>query len=136
VVQLETMDYPAAAASHRLALAIYRSLGSRLGTAETLNGLGRLASRTADPRQALDHHTEALGIARGIGMPLEEARALEGIGHCHRLDGDPGAGEACLRQALVIYQGLGSPAVCHVQEALSNDGAQQAPGDDGVQEPA
>jgi tetratricopeptide (TPR) repeat protein len=96
-----TGDYPAAAASQRQALTLFRDLGDLLGQAEALNRLGELATRTS-----------AAGNAR------EEARALEGLGHSHLRDGDPSQAAAHLRHALTIYQRIGAPAALRVQKTL------------------
>ena len=118
MVQQLTGDYPAAAASLQQSLQLCRDLGSRLGQAEALNGLGELSSRTSASRRARGQHTEALTIARDLGVPLEEARALEGIGHSHLHDGNGGQAAAHLRQALAIYQRIGVPRARQVQETL------------------
>ena len=117
-MQQETGDYPAAAASHQQALALFGDLGNRLGQAEALNRLGELSLRTSATGQARDQHTQALAIARDIGAAPEEARALEGLGQSHLQDGNPGQAAAHLRQALTIYQRIGAPAARRVQETL------------------
>ena len=118
MVQQLTGDRPAAATSLQQALDLCHDLGSRLGQAEALNGLGELSSGTAESRRARDQHTEALAIARDLGVPLEEARALEGIGHSHLHDGSRGQAAAHLRQALAIYQRIGAPRARQAQETL------------------
>ena len=120
VLQQETGDYPAAAASHRQALALFRDLGNLLGQAEALNRLGELATRTADTPQARKHHTQALAIARDLSAAPEEARALEGLGHSHLHDSNPGQASAHLQQALAIYQRIGAPAARRVQQTMAN----------------
>ena len=50
-MQQQTADYPAAAASHRQALDLFRDLGNRLGQAEALNNLGELSIRTSAANQ-------------------------------------------------------------------------------------
>ena len=119
-MQQETGDYPAAAASHQQALALFRDLGNRLGQAEALNRLGELSTRTSATSQARERHTQALAIARDISAPPEEARALEGLGQAHLQDGNPGQAAAHLQQALAIYQRIGAPAARRVQETLQN----------------
>ena len=115
-MQQETGDYPAAAASHQQALALFADLGNRLGQAEALNRLGELATRTADTPQARERHAQALAIARDLGAPLEEARALEGLGQSHLQDASPSQAAVHLRQALAIYQRIGAPAARRVQQ--------------------
>jgi tetratricopeptide (TPR) repeat protein len=117
-VQQETGDYPAAAASHQQALALFEDLGNPLGQAEALNRLGELSLRTSATGQARDQHTRALAIGRDISAAPEEARALEGIGQAHIHDGNLSEGTACLRQALTIYQRINSPSAQRVQETL------------------
>ena len=121
-MQQQTGDYPAAAASHRQALALFTDLGNLLGQAEALNRLGELATRTTNAAQARDHHTRALAIARDISAAPEEARALEGLGRRHLHDSDPSQAAEYLRQALAIYQRIGAPAVQRVQETLHQHG--------------
>jgi tetratricopeptide (TPR) repeat protein len=120
IVQQETADCAAAAASHQQALTLFGDLGNRLGQAEALNRLGELATRTANTAQAREHHPQALTIARGIRAAPEEARALEGLGQAHLHDGSPGQAAAQLRQALTIYQRIGAPAARRVQETIQN----------------
>ena len=52
LVQQETGDYPAAAASHQQALALFEDLGNLLGQAEALNRLGELSLRMAATGQS------------------------------------------------------------------------------------
>ena len=117
-MQQETGDYPAAAASHQQALALFGDLGNLLGQAEALNRLGELSLRTSATAQARDQHTRALAIARDISAAPEEARALEGIGLSHLQEGNPSQAVARLRQALTIYQRIGGPGAQRVQETL------------------
>jgi tetratricopeptide (TPR) repeat protein len=117
-VQRQTGDYPAAAASHQQALALFGDLGNRLGQAEALNRLGELSLRISATAQARDQHSQALAIARDINAAPEEARALEGIGNSHLQEGDPSQAAAPLRQALTIYQRIGAPGAERVQETM------------------
>jgi tetratricopeptide (TPR) repeat protein len=122
LVQQQTGDYPAAAASHQQALELFTDLGNRLGQAEALNRLGELSLRTSATAQARDQHTRAQAIAHDIGAAPEEARALEGIGKSHLHDGNLTQAAKYLRQALAIYQRTGAPAVQRVQETLHEHG--------------
>ena len=64
IVQQETGDYPAAAASYRQALALFSDPGNLLGYSEALNRLGELSLRTSATEQA--HRTAAIpGTGRG-----------------------------------------------------------------------
>jgi tetratricopeptide (TPR) repeat protein len=117
-VQVETGEYPAAAASLEQSLALYRSIGHRPFQATALNSLGELATRISATQQARDHYAQALTIARDTGMPFEEARALEGIGHSHLRDGNPSHAARQLRQALAIYQRTDTPSAERVQQTL------------------
>jgi tetratricopeptide (TPR) repeat protein len=118
LVQQQTGDYPAAAASHQQALALFGDAGNLLGQAEALNRLGELATRTSATGQARGHHAQALAIARDLGAAPEEARALEGLGQSHLRDGDPGEAATQLRQALTIYQRISAADAERVQKIL------------------
>ena len=73
-MQQQTGEYPAAAANHQQALALFSDLGNLLGPAEALNRLGELSSRTSATARARDYHNQALVIARDIRASPEEAR--------------------------------------------------------------
>ena len=62
-----TGDYPAAAASHRQALALYRDLGDRRGQAYALNHLGVVRRLTGDYRAAAASHQQAIPLYRDLG---------------------------------------------------------------------
>jgi hypothetical protein len=74
-VQQQTGDFPAAAASHQQALALFGDLGHRLGQAEALNRLGGLSLRTSATAQARGQHSRALAIARDISAAPEAANS-------------------------------------------------------------
>jgi tetratricopeptide (TPR) repeat protein len=120
LVQQETGDHAAAAASHQQALTLFADLGNRLGQAEALNRLGELATRTANTPLARKNHTQALAIARDLSAAPEEARALEGLGQCHLQDGNPRQADAHLQQALTIYQRIGAPGALRVQQKIQH----------------
>jgi len=126
-VQQETGDYPAAAASHQRALALFADLGNLLGQAEALNRLGELSLRTSATGRARDQYSRGLAIARDISAAPEEARALEGIGHSHLREGHPDQAAAQLLQALTIYQRMGVPAARRVRQALQDHGLPSTP---------
>ena len=129
MVQQETGDYPAAAASHQQALALFRDLGNRLGEAEALNRLGELATRTAAAEDARRMHAQARTIARDLSAAFEEARALEGLGQSHLHAGSQGEASVHLQQALAIYQRIGVPGAQRVKAALHSH-AQTSPAPD------
>jgi hypothetical protein len=72
LLQQLTGDYPAAAASQRQALDMFRHLGDRLGQARALaramEGIGRSLLRQ-DPAEAATHLRHALEIYQDIGSP-------------------------------------------------------------------
>ena len=117
-MQQQIGDYPAAAASHQQALALFGDLGNPLGQAEALNRLGELSLRTSATAQARDQHSRALAIARDISAAPEQAHALEGIGHSHLQEGNSSQAVVPLRQALTIYQRIGAPGADRVQQTL------------------
>jgi tetratricopeptide (TPR) repeat protein len=99
------------------ALCFYRELGSRIGQAQALCGLGQVAGER--PGECF---TRALGIAREIGAPLEEAHALEGLGICLASGGEREQGGKLLSQALNIYQRIGVPDRLRVETLVLRGG--------------
>ena len=108
IVQLETGDYPAAAASLAQALALYGDLGDLPGQAHALNQLGFLHVLTGDYPAAAASHQQALALARGAGDRLAEAAALNHLGLVQHLTGDYPAAAASQQQALALFRDLGN----------------------------
>jgi tetratricopeptide (TPR) repeat protein len=79
-VQQEIGDYPAATASQRQALALFRDLGDQLGQAEALNDLGVVQQETGDYAAATASHQRALVLFRDLGDQLGQAQALNRLG--------------------------------------------------------
>ena len=97
ILQRETGDYPAAAASLALAVALFHDLEDLSGEADALNRLGFLRVLTGDYPAAAASHEQALALARRASKRSTEADALLGLGLLQQLTGGlPG----CCRQSL------------------------------------
>ena len=101
-----TGDYPAAAASQRQALAIFRDIGDRLGQALATGNLGILQGQTGDYPAA----TPACGGRWACTATWATGRRGPGhrdLGDVQRLTGDYPAAADSLPQALDIFRDLG-----------------------------
>ncbi len=114
-IELLTGDYDAAVVNLSRALGLHRSLGSRIGEANTLTQLGEVSNASGDRAGAATYLTEALKIYRGIGNRLGEANALTELADVQESAGELGAAESGLAQALEIYGGGGE----QLREALA-----------------
>ncbi|HUN33280.1 MAG TPA: BTAD domain-containing putative transcriptional regulator [Trebonia sp.] len=99
-------DYEPAVARLRAALALYRELGDRAGTAAALQSLGNVAREQGNYEHSSELHRQSLELARGGGDKRAEARARELFGFTAWLQGDlEQAGTEC-RAALAIFRDL------------------------------
>jgi len=106
-LQLNTGDYPAAAASLAQALALYREAGDQRGQAGALDQLGLLRTVTGDYPAAAESHRQALALFRGLGDQHGQAWTLTALGLLQQLTGDHPAAAASLQQALTLFGDLG-----------------------------
>ena len=107
VLQGETGDYPAAAASLARALALYGEAGDLPGQAHTLNQLAYLRILTGDYPAAAASCQQALALARSASDRPVEAGALIDLGLVQQLTGDYPAAAASHQQALALSRDLG-----------------------------
>jgi tetratricopeptide (TPR) repeat protein len=107
VLQRETGDYPAAAATLTRALAVYRDIGDPAGQAYALNELGFLHVLTGDYPAATACYQQALVLVRDLGDQRGQAWTLAERGLVQHLTGDYPAAEASQRQALALFRDLG-----------------------------
>jgi tetratricopeptide (TPR) repeat protein len=107
VVQRETGDYPAAAASLAQAVALYGGAGDLRGQGYALTRLGFLHVVTGDYPAAAANHQQALALARRVSDRRAEADALTHLGLLQQLTGDYPAAAASLRRALALCRDLG-----------------------------
>jgi tetratricopeptide (TPR) repeat protein len=98
VMQRETGDYPAAAASLAQAPAIYADLGDGPGQAYALNELGALRTLAGNYPAAAALHQQALALARGASDRLAEAATLNDLGLALLTAGDYPAAAADLQR--------------------------------------
>jgi tetratricopeptide (TPR) repeat protein len=121
-----TGNYPAASASFREALSLYRQLGNRRGEITVLIDLGILQRLTGDYEAAAASLTESLTDARELSDPPNQARALIYLGEVLRLTGEYQSATATLTEALTLETDLGHRigiAVSFVQLDLTGDRA-------------
>jgi tetratricopeptide (TPR) repeat protein/transcriptional regulator with XRE-family HTH domain len=118
VLQRETGDYPAAAASLARALARYGEAGDLPGQGYTLMELGTMHVLTGDYPAAAASYQQALVLARSAGHRRGQAWTLTGLGLVQQLTGDHPAAAASQRQALALFGDLGD---LHGQARALND---------------
>jgi tetratricopeptide (TPR) repeat protein len=108
IVQRETGDYPAAAASLARALALYGDAADLPGQAHALGQLGFLHVLTGDYQDAVAGQQQALALARRAGDRLAEGGVLNHLAFMQHLTGDYPAAVASLQQALALFRDLGN----------------------------
>ncbi len=107
VLQGETGDYPAAAATLTQAVALYGDAGDVPGQAHALNQLGYLRVLTGDYPAATASTQQALALARSASDRFVEADTLIHLGLVQQLTGDYPAAAATQQQALALFSALG-----------------------------
>ena len=107
VLQAETGDYPAAAATLTRAVALYGDAGDLPGQAHSLNQLGYLRVLTGDYPAATASTEQALTLARTASDRFVEADTLIHLGLVQQLTGDYPAAAASQQQALALFGDLG-----------------------------
>jgi tetratricopeptide (TPR) repeat protein len=65
---------------YQLALEIYKEIGSRLGEANCLQGIGDVLRFLARNAEALNHYNQAISLYCNVGSRLGEANCLKAIG--------------------------------------------------------
>ena len=108
ILQRETGDYPAAAASLTRAVALYGEAGDPSGQAYALNRLGFLRVVTGDYQAAAASHEQALPLARSARDRRAEGATLLNLGLVQHLTGDYPAATTLLQRALALFYDLGN----------------------------
>ena len=99
--------WPQSAALNRAAAGAARELGDRLGEANALDDLGRVAESQGDHTAAQASYERALDLYRGQAVRLGEANILLDLGRLACLKGDFPDSTARLDQAAAIFRDLG-----------------------------
>jgi tetratricopeptide (TPR) repeat protein len=102
-------DHEQARAHFARSLDLHRSLGNRLGEAETHQSLCVQADRQGRSADALDHAEQALRLYQATGHKAGEATMLNNLGYCHARLGDFQHARALCRQALTLLAEVGNP---------------------------
>jgi len=90
------------------ALAQFRTVGDRWGTAESLSLLGQQHTLAGRFDQAAAEFGEAIVLIREIGSTEDEARALMWLADLRMRTGDIEAARQCVRDATAITEATGS----------------------------
>jgi tetratricopeptide (TPR) repeat protein len=109
MLQRQTGDYPAAAASQHESLDLFRRLGDRLGQAWALDELGLLQQQTGDHEAAAANLAQALQLHRELGSRHGESVALNSLGELSAATSAPGEARRYHSQALAIAREIGAP---------------------------
>ena len=126
VVQEETGDYPAAAASQQQALALFRDLGHRLGQAHALNDLGLVQQQTGDYPAAAASHQQALALFGDLGNLLGQAEALNRLGELSLRTSATAQARDQHTQALAIARDISAaPEEARALEGIGNSHLQE-----------
>jgi tetratricopeptide (TPR) repeat protein/transcriptional regulator with XRE-family HTH domain len=107
VLQGDTGDYPAAAATLAQAVALYGDAGDLPGQAHALNQLAYLRVLTGDYPAAAASSQQALALARDASDRPVETDALIHLGLVQQLTGDYPAAAASQQRALTLSRDLG-----------------------------
>ncbi|HEY7145103.1 MAG TPA: tetratricopeptide repeat protein [Streptosporangiaceae bacterium] len=107
VLQGDTGDYPAAAATLAQAVALYGDAGDLPGQAHALNQLAYLRVLTGDYPAAAASSQQALALARSASDCPVETDALIHLGLVQQLTGDYPAAAASQQRALALSRDLG-----------------------------
>ena len=89
---------------YRQALAIWRSVKDKLGTASTLTGMGNLNSRLGRKQAALELYQQAKPFLQAVGNGREEARMLNGLAYVYSELGNREGALEYYNQALRIFR--------------------------------
>jgi tetratricopeptide (TPR) repeat protein len=100
------LDLRGAADLHHQALVIFREVGSALGEASALEGLG-FVYRDTEPAKAASFYQRALDIFRRIGNRRGEADAMDDLGILCWRNGDYVEAAELHQQALTAYRETG-----------------------------
>jgi tetratricopeptide (TPR) repeat protein len=86
--ELRQGAYGEAEAHAQESLAIFQTLGDRIGAAKTADLLGAIARESGDYERALGYQREAQALLQGAGAPGAEAVLLNNMGEVARAMGD------------------------------------------------
>ena len=92
----------------RESLAINREIGDRQGEADSLNGLGNMATIRGDLAEAERLHRESLAINREIGNRNAEANSMIYLGQVAEIRMDFDETERLLLESMAIHREIGN----------------------------
>ena len=106
-VQSRFYEPDEALAHYEEAIVLYRAVGSRLGEANTLKGIGDVLQFKDRNDEALAHYEEAIGLYRAVGFRLGEANTLKAIGDVLKFKDRNDEALAHYEEAIVLYRAVG-----------------------------
>ena len=98
----------AALKSYEQALALFRSVGARLGEANVLQAIGDVQQFRKENDAALKSYEQALALFRSVGDRLGEANVLQMRGKMLIVAGNTQQGLQELENALNVYESIGA----------------------------
>ncbi|MFN7959947.1 MAG: tetratricopeptide repeat protein [Thermoanaerobaculia bacterium] len=101
--------YEEAAQLYAQALALFRSLGDRLGEAQCLQSQGEVARMQARYEEAAQLYAQALALFRSLGDRLGEASSLLSMGRLANAQGAQGSAREAFALAEGLFQEIGLP---------------------------
>jgi len=98
----------AALESYAHALALFRSVGDRLGEANVLQAIGDVQQFRKDNDAALESYAHALALFRSVGARLGEANVLQAIGDVQQFRDERDAALESYAHALALFRSVGA----------------------------
>jgi predicted ATPase/Tfp pilus assembly protein PilF len=88
-------------------LRLYRALGDKSGTADSLHNLGQVAGLRGDYSSARSLYEESLGLRRELGDKRGVAGSLNSLGYIAWIHGDVASARSLFEQSLAICREVG-----------------------------
>ena len=123
VARAKLGDRAGARQAYEEALGVYRTLGNRIGEADTLIGLADLERDEGNPAQALKWATAALQTYSARALPLGIGFAQCRLGEIHRQLGDAAAANAAFAAVLDLGPAAGASMLACAEQGLARLGA-------------
>ncbi|MEA2574856.1 MAG: hypothetical protein QOH93_2154 [Chloroflexia bacterium] len=101
-------DVAPAQVAMEAALALFRQVGDRWGTSQTLNTMGDMARMQGDYDRASALYTESLHLYRELGVKRDVPASLHNLGHVALAKGDNLRAKGLFMEGLTLHQELGN----------------------------
>jgi tetratricopeptide (TPR) repeat protein len=107
-IQQFRKENDAALKSYADALALFRSVGDRLGEANVLKAIGDIQQFRDERDAALKSYADALALFRSVGARLGEANVLQAIGDIQQFRDERDAALKSYADALALFRSVGA----------------------------